>query len=174
MAAACEQNTHDLIDPKFCRVGSSSSEGSTSLIPIQSGIQVYQALAKIFNRKQLPWYKFDIFIANEQSQHLIDPYSDSIVLSGREVLLEERCVFVLSLTSIVINLCVKTNYKKTIQSVIQPILDIYQISLSNSTIHLNSELGPLNLNETCAMIDNQHVLVIHKNQSNCKFHLNYL
>jgi hypothetical protein len=169
MATSCDQNMHDLIDSKFCRVGS-SCEGSTSLIPVQSGMQVYQTLLKIFNRKQLPWYKFDIFMIDEQSQHLVDPYSDSIVLSGKEVLIEERCVFVLSLTSIVINLCIKTNYKKSIQSVIKPILDVYQISLSNSTIHLNSELGPLNLNETCAMIDNQHVLVIHKNQSNCKSH----
>lgn len=93
---------------------------------------------------------------------------DSQSLGSKEIYLEERCLFALSLIPIAINICVKANLKKSINSVLQPILDSYQIKNTNCAVYLNSANYTLNLSELCATIDNQHVLVVHKHQSNRK------
>ena len=97
---------------------------------------------------------------------LIDPYGDASQLCSKEIYLEERCLFVISLIPIAINLCVKANYKKTIQSILQPILDMYQINLNTCAAYLNSNASILNFADLCSVIDNQHVFIVHKHQSN--------
>lgn len=91
---------------------------------------------------------------------------DSQSLGTKEIYLEERCLFALSLIPIAINICVKANLKKPISAILQPIFDYYQIKLSNCAIYLNSANYTLNLADLCSTIDCQHVLVVHKNQSN--------
>lgn len=44
------------IENKYCRV-LCSSDGSSTMIQVQSGQTVYQALSKIFIRKNVPWFK---------------------------------------------------------------------------------------------------------------------
>ena len=100
----------------------------------------------------------------------VDQQMDSQALGTKEIYLEERCLFALSLIPIAINICVKANLKKSINSVLQPILDSYQIKNTNCAVYLNSANYTLNLSELCATIDNQHVLVVHKHQSNRKCH----
>ena len=112
---------------------------------------------------------------------------DAALIGSKEICLVERSMFALSLTPISINLCIKANYKKTIISVLQPILDMYQIKMSNSVIYMvncsseklieekqtnlclnfkNATGCVLNLNDMCSTVDNQHVLIVHKHQSN--------
>ena len=110
------------------------------------------------------------------------------MIGSKELCLVERSLFALSLIPIAINLCIKANYKKTIISILQPILDSYQIKTSNCVIYLvncpsekvvndekasnyglhfkNSAGCLLNMNDLCSSIDNQHVLIVHKHQSN--------
>jgi len=140
------------------------NDGSSTLVNPQAGQTVYQALAKFYTRKQILWYKCDLFFV--QDYQPIDQQSDASQLINKEIYLEEGCLFVLSLTSIVINLCIKASFKKTIHAILQPIFDFYQINLAVSAIHLNDARAILNLNEPCSIIDNQHVLVVHKQQSN--------
>ena len=122
---------------KLCRV-LCSNDGSSTVIQVQpslnNGTTVLQALAKIYHKKQISWYKCDLYFVSDYLP--IDPYGEAIQLCSKEIYLEERCMFVLSLIPIAINLCVKANYKRTIQSVLQPILDLYQISSSNCAVYL--------------------------------------
>ena len=132
------------------------------------GTTVIQALSKIYHKKQIPWYKCDLYFVNDHKP--IDPYADALQLCSREVYLKERCLFIISLVPIAINLCVKANYKQTIQSIIQPILDMYQIGINTCNAYLNN-YSILNLNDSCSVIDNQHVLIVNKHQANCKFRI---
>lgn len=68
----------------------------------------------------------------------VDQQMDAQVLGSKEICLIERSLFVLSLIPIAINLCVKANLKKPISTIIQPILDFYQIKLEKCTIYLVS------------------------------------
>ena len=61
---------------------------------------------------------------------------DASQLGSKEICLVERSLFVLSLIPIAINLCVKANLKKTIGTILQPILDSYQIKSTNIAIYL--------------------------------------
>jgi hypothetical protein len=61
---------------------------------------------------------------------------DAQHLGSKEICLVERCLFIISLIPISINLCVKSNLKKSIHSTIQPILEFYQIQTNNCSIHL--------------------------------------
>lgn len=114
---------------------------------------------------------------------------DAQVLGSKEICMIERCLFVLSLIPIAINLCVKASLKKPIVSILQPILDFYQIKTEKCAIYLvkkntfannsslkihidesiqtikNSAGVTLNLNELCSTIDGQHVLIVHKHQA---------
>lgn len=152
---------------KLCRV-LCTNDGVSTVIQLpnnSNNLTVYQALAKIYNKKHINWYKCDLYFVDDHQ--LIDPYGDAIqLLSSKEIYLEERCLFVISLIPIAINLCVKANYKKTIQSIIQPILDMYQINLINCAAYLNSNASILNVSDFCSIIDNQHVFIVHKNQAN--------
>ena len=121
------------IESKFCRV-LCNSDGSSTMIQANSGQTVYQALSKIFLRKSVPWYKCDLYFVGDYS--LIDSQADAQILGSKEICLVERCLFVISLIPIAINLCVKANSKKTIASALQPILDSYQIKSSSVTIYL--------------------------------------
>ena len=104
------------------------------MIQASSGQTVYQALAKIFSKKGVPWYKCDLYFVGDYS--IIDSQADAQMLGSKEICLVERCLFVISLIPIAINLCVKANMKKTIASVLQPILDSYQIKSNIVTIYL--------------------------------------
>lgn len=121
------------IESKYCRV-LCNSDGSSTMIQAIPGQSVYQALNKIFIKKNIPWYKCDLYFVGDYSQ--IDQQMDAQLLGSKEICLVERCLFVLSLIPIAINLCVKSNLKKTIGSILQPILDSYQIKTNNSLIYL--------------------------------------
>lgn len=54
------------VDGKFCRV-LYSNDGSSSMIQTAPGQTVYQILRKIFNKKQIPWYKCDLYYLNENN-----------------------------------------------------------------------------------------------------------
>lgn len=47
---------------KFCRV---IHNDSSTIIQTSSGQTVYQCLSKIFIKKQIPWYKCDIYFHDE-------------------------------------------------------------------------------------------------------------
>ena len=47
---------------KFCRV---IHNDSSTIIQTLSGQTVYQCLSKIFIKKQIPWYKCDIYFHDE-------------------------------------------------------------------------------------------------------------
>ncbi|CAF0758450.1 unnamed protein product [Brachionus calyciflorus] len=154
----------NIIESKFCRV-LCSNDGSSSVIQPLPGQTVYQVLSKIFTKKNIPWYKCDLYFVEDYSP--IDPNMDAQVLGSKEISLVERSLFALSLIPIAINLCVKANMKKTIGSILQPILDFYQIKNTNCGLFLqNSGNCPLNINDLCSSIDGQHILVVHKQQAN--------
>jgi len=150
-------------DGKFCRV-LCNNDGSSTMIQAIPGRTVFQALSKIFMKKNVPWYKCDLYFVEDYQP--VDQQMDAQVLGSKEICLIERSLFVLSLIPIAINLCVKANLKKPISTIIQPILDFYQIKLEKCTIYLNSANMILNLNDLCSTIDGQHVLIAHKNQTN--------
>ena len=52
------------IESKFCRV-LCSNDGSSTMIQTIPGQTVYQALKKIFIKKQIPWYKCDLYYVDE-------------------------------------------------------------------------------------------------------------
>lgn len=54
------------IDGKFCRV-LYTNDGSSTMIQTTPGQTVYQILKKIFNKKQIPWYKCDLYYVDENS-----------------------------------------------------------------------------------------------------------
>jgi hypothetical protein len=137
------------------------------MIQAVPGQPVYQALSKIFHKKNLPWYKCDLnFVGDNQP---INQFADAQILGSKEIYLSERSLFVLSLTPIAINLCVKAPLKRPIHQILQPILDSFQIKTNNCIIYMNSTSNSLNLNDLCSVIDNQHVLTVHKHQTNCIF-----
>jgi len=121
------------ISKSTCRV-ICLNDGSSTLVSPQAGQTVYQALSKFYTRKQIPWYKCDLYYVHDYQP--IDQQSDASQLINKEVYLEEHCLFVLSLTSIVINLCIKASFKRNIHAILQPIFDFYQINLATSAIHL--------------------------------------
>lgn len=157
---------------------------------------------KIFAKKNIPWFKSDLYFVGDYTVIIlsyklnpfkiecfqpIDQNMDAQVLCSKEICLIERCLFVLSLTPIAINICVKANMKKSIISILQPILDFYQIKANNCGIFLviliftkeqfflnlikfekqNSGNCVLNINDSCSSIDSQHILVVHKQQTTC-------
>ncbi len=50
------------MEGKFCRV---LHNDSSTIIQTISGQTVYQCLSKIFIKKQIPWYKCDIYFHDE-------------------------------------------------------------------------------------------------------------
>ncbi len=151
------------VDGKFCRV-LYSNDGSSTMIQTSPGQTVYQILKKIFNKKQIPWYKCDLYYVDENN--VVDQHVDSQVIGSKEICLVERCLFVLSLLPIAINVCVKASFKKTIGSVLKPIFESYQIKIPDCSIFLNTTNTSVNLLDFCSNLDNQNILVIHKNQTN--------
>ncbi|CAF0915606.1 unnamed protein product [Brachionus calyciflorus] len=151
------------LESKFCRV-LCNNDGSSTMVQPVPGQTVYQTLSKIFHKKNIPWYKCDLYFVGDYKA--VDQNMDSHVLCSKEICLVERSLFVLSLIPIAINLCVKANMKRTLGSVLQPILDYYQIKTLNCGIFLNPGNLSVNLNDSCSSIDGQHILVVHKQQSN--------
>jgi hypothetical protein len=133
------------------------------MIQVIAGQTVYQALNKIFIKKNVPWFKCDLYYVGDYQS--IDPQMDAQFLGSKEICLIERCLFVISLVPISINLCVKSNLKKSINSTIQPILEYYQIQTNTCVIHLNSGNFSINLKDPCSCIDNQHLLIVNKHQN---------
>jgi hypothetical protein len=151
------------LDARFCRI-ICKSDSSSTIVEINPNQSIYQNLTKIYNKKQIPWYKCDIYCADNNKY--IDQQLDSSVIAAKDINLEEKCLIVLSLISIAINLCIKVKPTKMILTTLKPIFDMYQINLLDNLIYLNSTKCTLNLYETCAKLDNQHIFVIHKQQSN--------
>ncbi|RNA12906.1 regulator of G- signaling loco-like isoform X1, partial [Brachionus plicatilis] len=153
------------IESKFCRV-LCNKDGSSTMIQPLPGQTVHQALSKIYIKKNLPWYKSDLYFVGNYST--VDQNMNAQILISKEICLVERSLFVLSLIPVAINLCIKANMKKPINLVLQPILDHYQINMSSCSIFLlqNSGIQNLNLNDFCSSIDYQNVLVVHKQPSN--------
>ena len=52
------------IENKFCRV-LCNNDGSSTMIQAVSGQTVYQALSKMFNKKNIPWYKCDLYFVGD-------------------------------------------------------------------------------------------------------------
>lgn len=151
------------LDSKYCRV-LYSNDGSSTIIQTLPGQTVYQILKKIFQKKQIPWYKCDLYYVDEEI--VVDQHVDSQLVGSKEICLVERSLFVLSLIPIAINVCVKASMKKPLSFILKPILDSYQIKTSDCAIFLNSTTILLNLADLCSSIDNQNVLVVHKTQAN--------
>ena len=53
----------NIIENKYCRV--LCNDGSSTMIQVSPGMTVYQALTKIFAKKQIPWYKCDIYFVSD-------------------------------------------------------------------------------------------------------------
>jgi hypothetical protein len=119
------------------------------------GQTCHQVLSKFLEKKKLLWYKCDfyfigdnqvfikffnliiqILILNRKIMKPIESYMDSQVLCSKEICIFERSLFILSLIPISINLCIKANKKKNINTVLQPIFDHYQIKSNNCLIYL--------------------------------------
>lgn len=67
---------------------------------------------------------------------MVDQYNDSQIIGSREICIVERCLFALSLVPIAINVCIKASFKKTVTSILKPILDSYQVKSSDCAIFL--------------------------------------
>lgn len=51
-------------DGKFCRV-LCNNDGSSTMIQAIPGRTVFQALSKIFMKKNVPWYKCDLYFVED-------------------------------------------------------------------------------------------------------------
>lgn len=67
------------VDGKFCRV-LYSNDGSSTMIQTTPGQTVYQILKKIFNKKQIPWYKCDLYYVDENSVSLIITLFNDLII----------------------------------------------------------------------------------------------
>lgn len=52
------------IEGKFCRI-LCSNDGSSSMIQPLPGQTVYQAMNKILSKKNIPWYKSDLYFVGD-------------------------------------------------------------------------------------------------------------
>ena len=67
------------VDGKFCRV-LYTNDGSSTMIQTSPGQTVYQILRKIFNKKQIPWYKCDLYYLNENNVRIIFLFSNFLFI----------------------------------------------------------------------------------------------
>lgn len=51
-------------ESKYCRV-LCNNDGSSTMIQAIPGRTVFQALSKIFNKKNVPWYKCDLYFVGD-------------------------------------------------------------------------------------------------------------
>lgn len=167
------ETPHDYLETKFCfdqPVGSPIDpsrfcrfifpDSTSAVIRVGNSSQtIRHAIHYLFAKRGITWYRTELFSFDQS----IDIGEFLSSLAGKEIRVERRILIRWDFPT---NLfCIRCDPKRTLQQILQPILDKLQTSMNKYFFYMNDCLIPLNLNEFSGAYDNQRLFAFSKTSS---------
>lgn len=139
----------------LCRV--ILSDGATTIVQTRTGETVRQLVERLLEKRGISYQFFDVILNTTNKS--VDLNASSQILSGKELLIEQRVAFKLDLPDPKV-ISVKSKPKKALCEVIKPILQKYNYCMENVQVLMRDTHEPVDLSQPVTIADGQRLQVV--------------
>ncbi|XP_055908675.1 regulator of G-protein signaling loco isoform X2 [Eupeodes corollae] len=132
-------------------------DGATTIVQTKPDETVRQLVERLLEKRGISYQLFDVILNSTNKP--IDLNDPSQVLSGKELLVEQKVAFKLDLPDPKV-ISVKSKPKKALCDVIKPILQKYNYCMENVQILMRDTHEPVDLSQPVTIADGQRLQVV--------------
>ncbi|XP_055847261.1 regulator of G-protein signaling loco isoform X2 [Episyrphus balteatus] len=132
-------------------------DGATTIVQTKPDETVRQLVERLLEKRGISYQLFEVIL--NSTNKTVDLNASSQILSGKELLIEQKVAFKLDLPDPKV-ISVKSKPKKALCDVIKPILQKYNYCMENVQILMRDTHEPIDLSQPVTIADGQRLQVV--------------